>query len=364
MYNLLIIFFLLSIVISFLCSLWEAVLLSITPSYAQVKLKEGSPTGRQLQSFKANIDRPLAAILTLNTIAHTVGAIGVGAQAAKIWADANPLITSVLVPAVMTLGILILSEIIPKTIGANQWQRLAPFTVNSLKVIIILLYPLVWFAQLITSALKKDKSQSIYSHSEFLAMAEIGVEEGHVEPKQSEIIENLLRLHEVQTRDIMTPRPVVMSASEQMTIQAFYDANPNLSFSRIPLYEGDSREEITGYFLKNSLLNSLLNENGSETLGSIKREIPIVHEAYPIRDLFKLFLEQREHFALVVDEFGGMAGIVTMEDVIETLLGTEIIDEADQTVDMQALARKQWEQRARKHGLVQEPGTDPAVKDE
>ena len=364
MYNLLIIFFLLSIVISFLCSLWEAVLLSITPSYAQVKLNEGSPTGRQLQSFKANIDRPLAAILTLNTIAHTVGAIGVGAQAAKIWADANPLITSVLVPAVMTLGILILSEIIPKTIGANQWQRLAPFTVNSLKVIIILLYPLVWFAQLITSALKKDKSQSIYSHSEFLAMAEIGVEEGHVEPKQSEIIETLLRLHEVQARDIMTPRPVVMSASEQMTIQAFYDANPNLSFSRIPLYEGDSREDITGYFLKNSLLNSLLNENGSETLGTIKREIPIVHEAYPIRDLFKLFLEQREHFALVVDEFGGMAGIVTMEDVIETLLGTEIIDEADQTVDMQALARKQWEQRARKHGLVQEPGTDPAVKDE
>jgi len=364
MYKLLITFFLISIIVSFLCSLWEAVLLSITPSYAQVKLKEGSPIGRQLQSFKTNIDRPLAAILSLNTIAHTVGAIGVGAQAAKIWADANPLITSVLVPAIMTIGILVLSEIIPKTIGANQWQRLAPFTVNSLRVVIILLYPLVWFGQLITSALKKDKSQSVYSHSEFLAMAEIGVEEGHVEPKQSEIIENLLRLHEVQARDIMTPRPVVKSASEQMTIQAFYDANPNLSFSRVPLYEGDSREEISGYFLKNRLLESLVNDKGSETLGTIKREIMIVHESYPIRNLFNLFLEKREHFALVVDEFGGMAGIVTMEDVIETLLGTEIVDEADQAIDMQALAKKKWEQRVRKHGLVQKLGEDPTEESE
>jgi CBS domain containing-hemolysin-like protein len=364
MYKLLITFFLISIIVSFLCSLWEAVLLSITPSYAQVKFNEGRSIGRQLQSFKANIDRPLAAILTLNTIAHTVGAIGVGAQAAKIWADANPLITSVLVPAIMTLGILILSEIIPKTLGANQWQRLAPFTVNSLRVAIILLYPLVWLAQFITSALKKDKSQSVYSHSEFLAMAEIGVEEGHVEPNQSEIIENLLRLHEVQARDIMTPRPVVMSASEQTTIQAFYAANPDFPFSRIPLYEGVSREEISGYFLKNSLLKSLLNGKGADKLGTIKREIIIVHESYSIRDLFKLVLEKREHIALVVNEFGGMAGIVTMEDVIETLLGTEIIDEADQAIDMQALAKKKWEQRVRKHGLVQEPGKDPAEEGE
>jgi len=364
MYTLLITFFLISIVVSFLCSLWEAALLSITPSYAQVKLKEGSRIGQQLQSFKENIDRPLAAILTLNTIAHTVGAIGVGAQAAQIWAEANPMVTSVAVPAIMTLGILILSEIIPKTIGANHWQKLAPFMVNSLLVIIFLLYPLVWLTQFITRALKKDKSQSVFSRSEFLAMAEIGVEEGHVEPQQSEVIENLLLLHTVQAKDIMTPRPVVKTASEEMTIQDFFEGNKELPFSRIPLYERDSREDISGYFLKDKLHTSLLQGMASEPLKSIRREIIIIHETFSVPDLFKLFLEKREHIALVVDEFGGMAGIITTEDVIETLLGTEIIDEADHTVDMQALSREKWEQRVRKHGLVQEPGKDPTEEHE
>ncbi len=364
MYNLLITFFLISIVVSFLCSLWEAVLLSITPSYAQVKLREGSRIGQQLQSFKENIDRPLAAILTLNTVAHTVGAIGVGAQAAQIWAEANPMITSVAVPAIMTLGILILSEIIPKTIGANHWQKLAPFMVKSLLVIIFLLYPLVWLSQLITRALKKDKSQSVFSRSEFLAMAEIGVEEGHVEPQESEVIENLLLLHTVQAKDIMTPRPVVKVASEEMTIQDFFEGNKELPFSRIPLYERDSREDISGYFLKDKLHTSLLHDRGNRPLKTIRREIIIIHERFPIPDLFKLFLEKRELIALVVDEFGGMAGIVTMEDVIETLLGTEIIDEVDHTVDMQALAREKWEQRVRRHGLVQETDKNPTEERE
>jgi CBS domain containing-hemolysin-like protein len=364
MYTLLITFFLISIVVSFLCSLWEAVLLSITPSYAQLKLKEGSSIGRQLQAFKENIDRPLAAILSLNTIAHTVGAIGVGAQAARIWAEANPMITSVAVPAIMTLGILILSEIIPKTIGANHWQKLVPFMVKSLQIIIFLLYPLVWLGQFITRALKKDKSQSVFSRSEFLAMAEIGVEEGHVEPQESEVIENLLLLHTVQAKDIMTPRPVVKVASEEMTIREFFEDNKELPFSRVPLYERGAREDISGYFLKDKLHTSLLHDKGNEPLKSIKREIIIIHESFPVPDLFKLFLEKREHIALVVDEFGGMAGIITTEDVIETLLGTEIIDEADHTVDMQALAREKWEQRVRKHGLVQEPGRDPSEERE
>ncbi|MEE8495799.1 MAG: CNNM domain-containing protein [Xanthomonadales bacterium] len=364
MYTLLITFFLISIVISFFCSLWEAVLLSVTPSYALVKLKEGSRLGQQLQSFKQNINRPLAAILSLNTIAHTVGAIGVGAQAAQIWAEANPMITSVAVPAIMTLGILILSEIIPKTIGANHWHKLAPFMVNSLQVIIFLLYPLVWLGQFITLALKKDKSQSVFSRSEFLALAEIGVEEGHVEPQESEVIENLLLLHTVQAKDIMTPRSVVKLASEEMTIRDFFEGNKELPFSRIPLYERDSREDISGYFLKDKLHTSLLHDRGNRPLKSIRREIIIIHECFPIPDLFKLFLEKREHIALVVDEFGGMAGIVTMEDVIETLLGTEIIDEVDHAVDMQALAREKWEQRVRKHGLVQETGQDPTEERE
>ena len=354
MYNLLISFFVIAIVASFLCSLLEAVLLSITPTYAQLKLQEGSVIGRQLEAFKSNIDRPLAAILTLNTIAHTVGAIGVGDQAAKIWADANPMITSVVIPTVMVLAILILSEIIPKTLGANHWQKLVPFTVSTLKVIIFLLYPLVWFSQIITRTLKKDKSQSVFTRSEFLAMAELGVNEGVVEKQDSEIIGNLLRMEKVRVKDIMTPRMVVRSASEEQTIKSFYKSAGELPFSRIPLYEGKNNEHISGYFLKAELLESLVLAKGDCHLSTIKRDIPAVHESLPISDMFDHFLEKREHIALVVDEYGGMAGIVSMEDVMETLLGMEITDESDSTVDMQALARENWEQRARRIGLIEE----------
>jgi CBS domain containing-hemolysin-like protein len=354
MYNLLITYFALSIVASFLCSLLEAVLLSITPTYAQLKLQEGGPVGRQLEAFKSNIDRPLAAILTLNTIAHTVGAIGVGEQAVKIWTDTNPIITGIVVPVSMVLSILILSEIIPKTLGANHWQKLVPFTVATLKVIIFLLYPLVWFSQIITWVLKKDKSQSVFSHSEFLAMAEIGVTEGVVEKHDREIIGNLLRMETVQVKDIMTPRTVVRLASEDQTIKAFYKTAGELPFSRIPLYEDAIKEHVSGYFLKAELLESLVQGKGDDRLGTIKRKMHAVHEFLPISDLFDHFLEKREHIVLVVDEYGGMSGIVTMEDVMETLLGLEITDELDSTVDMQKLARKNWEKRARRIGLIEE----------
>jgi len=354
MYNLLILFFLVAILASFLCSLLEAVLLSITPSYAQLKLQQGGSIGRQLEVFKSNIDRPLAAILTLNTIAHTVGAIGVGEQSANIWADANPMITGVVIPTAMVLAILILSEIIPKTLGANHWQKLVPFTVATLKVLIFMLYPLVWVSQIITRSLKKDKAQSVFSHSEFLAMAEIGVTEGAVNRQDSNIISNLLRLGSVQARDIMTPRIVVRQASEELTIEAFYRSTGELSFSRIPLYEGNVKEHVSGYFLKAELLESLVHGKGDQRLGTIKRDITAVHESLPISDLFSLLLEKREHIVLIVDEYGGMAGIVTMEDVMETLLGMEITDESDTAVDMQVLARKNWEKRARRIGLIED----------
>lgn len=359
MYNLLIIFSTLAIVVSFLCSLLEAVLLSITPSYAQLKLQEGGAIGRQLEKFKSNVDRPLAAILTLNTIAHTVGAIGVGDQAAKIWSDTNPMMTGVIVPTAMVLGILILSEIIPKTLGANHWQKLVPFTVATLEVIIFMLYPLVWVSQIITRTLKKDKSQSVFSHSEFLAMAEIGVTEGAVEKQDSEIIGNLLRMQKVRVKDIMTPRTVVRLASEEQTIKAFYKLAGQLPFSRIPLYEDNENEHIAGYCLKSELLESLVQGKGDEQLSTIKRDIHAVHESLPLKDMFDHFLEKREHIALVVDEYGGMAGIVTMEDVMETLLGMEITDESDAAVDMQVLARKNWEKRARRIGLIGDNADSP-----
>lgn len=352
MYSLLITYFTLAIGASFLCSLLEAVLLSITPTYVQLKLLQGSPIGRQLEAFQSNIDRPLAAILTLNTIAHTVGAIGVGEQAVKIWADTNPIITGVVVPGSMVLSILILSEIIPKTLGATNWQRLVPFTVATLKVIIFLLYPVVWTSQIIIRSLDKGRSQSVFSHSEFLAMAEIGVSEGAVERHDREIIGNLFRMEKVQVKDIMTPRTVVRVASEEQTKKDFYTTAGDLPFSRILLYEGKIKEHVSGYFLKAELLESLLQGHGDHKLSAIKRGIHAVHESFPLSDLFDHLLEKREHIVLVVDEYGGMSGICTMEDVLETLLGMEITDESDSTVDMQVLARKNWEKRARRFGLT------------
>ena len=356
MYTLLVIFFLVSIIASFLCSLWEATLLSITPSYAQLKLKEGTRIGVKLQEFKENVDRPLAAILTLNTIAHTVGAIGVGAQAAAIWSETNPLITSVAVPVIMTIAILVLSEIIPKTFGATHWQALAPFTVNSLTVIIALLYPFVWMSQKLTGLMKKDTKGSVFSRSEFLALAEIGVEEGHVDPRQSEVIQNLLVLHEVPVRDVMTPRTVVTSASEETELRVFFDENRKLPFSRVPLYEDESKDHVTGYFMKNALLSGLLRGQGRQKLKILKREIMVVPETAGIRGVLGDFLARQEHIALVVNEFGVMEGIVTMEDLIETFLGAEIVDEYDAATDMRELAKKKWKAHAEEHGLIGDVG--------
>jgi CBS domain containing-hemolysin-like protein len=354
MFTLLIVFFLVAILFSFLCSMWEAVLLSITPSYARIQMQEGNSIGRHLQEFKENIDRPLAAILTLNTIAHTVGAIGVGSEANAIWAETNPLITTMVVPVLMTLGILILSEIIPKTLGANYWKELAPFTVASLNIIMWILAPLIWLTQLMTRALKKEKDKSVLSRSDFMVMTEIGEQEGVFHSNESTIIKNLLRFHTIDTKSIMTPRTVVKAAAEEMTLQEFHDANKHLVFSRIPTYHQDEKDRVTGYFLKDALLASLLDGKGNESLSTLRRDIIVVKEDYPITDLYNTMLEKREHIALVIDEFGGMAGIVTMEDVIETLLGLEIVDEFDNTEDMRKLAHQRWEKRASALGLIEE----------
>lgn len=354
MYSLLIIFFLVAILFSFLCSMLEAVLLSITPSYARIQMQQGSAIGRRLQEFKENIDRPLAAILTLNTIAHTVGAIGVGTQANVIWGELHPMVTTAVVPVIMTLGILILSEIIPKTLGANYWKELTPFTVASLNILMLLLAPLIWLTQLLTKTLKKDKDKSVLSRSDFLVMTEIGEQEGIFQASESTIIKNLLRFHTIDTKSIMTPRTVVKAATEEMTLQAFHEANSGLQFSRIPTYHEDSMDRVTGYFLKDALLASLLDGQGEDPLSSLRRDIMVVNEKFPITDLYNRMLDKREHIALVVDDFGGMAGIVTMEDVIETLLGLEIIDELDNAEDMQALAREKWKKRASALGLIEE----------
>ncbi|AGA92199.1 CBS domain-containing protein [Thioflavicoccus mobilis 8321] len=360
MYTLLIFFFLIAIFTSFLCSLWEAVLLSITPSYAQIKVQEGSRLGHLLQAFKEDIDRPLAAILTLNTIAHTAGAIGVGDQASKIWAEANPLITGLAVPVVMTLAILVLSELIPKTLGANYWKELAPFTARSLALIIRLLAPLVWFSRYVTKKLKKEQVGSAFTRSDFLAMADIGAEDGVFERHESDIIRNLLRFRQVRAQDVMTPRTVLLTAPDGETIGEFLGRDPTPQFSRIPLYEGGSPDQVIGYMLKDELLARMVEGGGAEPLDTLRRDIITVPRDYPITELFSQFLAVREHIALVVDEFGGTAGIVTMEDIIETLLGVEIVDESDEATDMQLLARRHWEHRAKRLGVTLDRPDSPA----
>ena len=365
--TLLIVFFLISITFSFLCSIWEAVLLSITPSYARIKLKEGGKVGELLKEYKdpKNIDRPLSAILTLNTIAHTVGAMGVGAQAEKIWASESGIDflglhvgSSAIIGTVMTLAILILSEIIPKTLGANYWKQLTPFTVRSLSIIITILSPLVWVSQLITKALKKEKSKSVLSRADFTAMAELGEEEGVFDQGESKILQNLLSFNYVEVKHVMTPRTVVKAAEENTTINDFYAENKELHFSRIPLYK-DTQDNINGYILKDEMLASIIDGNGDAPLGDIRRELKAVKTNAALPDVFSQLMENREHIALAVDEFGTMAGIVTMEDIIETLLGMEIVDEMDGIEDMQALARKKWETRAKNLGIIgeNEPNT-------
>ena len=361
---LLFVFASISIVFSFLCSVWEAVLLSITPAYTEVKLKEGGFLGNKLKEFKENIDRPLSAILTLNTVAHTVGAMGVGAQAASIWKDSIWgwdidlfgyysffLGMEVIVAVIMTMAILYISEIFPKTIGANYWRSLAPFTVRSLNIVIKFLYPLVWFSQQITKFLKNDKSKSVLSRADFTAMTDIAEKGGELKQNESKIIRNLLGFNKILAKDVMTPRTVVVAADETMTIREFYEKNKNLRFSRVPLFQ-DSKDHITGYFLKDKLLASLIEKKDEDQLSSIKRELIVVNDKYPIPDLFNQFMEKREHIALVVGDFGGMAGIASLEDVIETLLGLEIVDEYDGIEDMQILARQKWEKWAKELGLI------------
>ena len=323
-------------------------MLSISPSYMQVKLNEGTKVGEILKNFKDNIDRPLAAILTVNTIAHTAGAIGVGTEATKIWAESNPIITGLVVPVVMTAAILILSEIIPKTIGANNWRFLAPFTVRSLNIIIKITYPIIWLCQLVTRAFNSSKEKNLFSRTDFLAMAQIGSQEGALDEAESKFIHNLLNFKNYKVREVMTPRTVAVSAPQNMTAREFYDLQDELIFSRIPLKENQNQETIIGYILKDEVLEHLIDDEDDKPLSHFKRDIISVPERYSIFELFNDFIQKREHIALVVDEYGGMAGIVTMEDVVETLLGSEIVDETDKIVDLQDMAKKQWKSRYKK----------------
>jgi len=337
----LIIWALVSISFSFLCSILEAVLLSVTPSYVTQQLQSGTTTGKLLNEYKEDIDKPLAAILTLNTIAHTAGAIGVGAVATKLWSETNPFLTGVIVPVVMTLAILIFSEIIPKTLGANGWRNLAPFTVKSLKIIILLLYPLVWISQQITKFLKKDKNKSVLSRADFAAMTQVGESSGAISDEESEIISNLLNFEKMKVRDIMTPRSVAYMLEEEGTISDFKNSTPPKTYSRIPVFKGD-KDNVTGVVLKDDILACLIENGVEQKISDIMLDVKFVEDTLPLPDLFKSLTKEKQHLSIVKDEFGTIVGLVTMEDLFETLLGQEIVDESDKVIDLQKYAKEKF----------------------
>ena len=347
----------LAIGVSFLCSIMEAVLLSVTPSYVAALEREGSTVGKRIHQFKENVDRPLAAILSLNTIAHTVGAAGVGAQAAVVFGEAY----TGIIAGVLTLLILVFSEIIPKTLGAVYWRTLAPAIVHLLGATILAMWPLVKLSQGLTYLLSRDEDEAAFSREEFTAMAELGEEEGVFEEKESRILRNLFRFNSLRVKDVMTPRTVIFQLSEHKTIGDVVEEHDEFRFSRVPVYDDDP-DDITGYVLKDEMLLRAAQEEFDVSLSEISRDVLVVHETLPLPDLLERLLDRLEHIALVVDEYGGVAGVVTMEDVVETLLGLEIVDEADSVEDMQALARKQWFKRARELGMVSDEALEaPSV---
>ena len=352
--TLLIIYGVLSIFFSFLCSILEAVLLSVTPTFINIQKKEGKSYADNLKALKQDVDKPLIAILTLNTIAHTVGAIMVGTEAKKLYGDEDSYGVFI-ISVVMTILILVASEIIPKTIGAMYWKQLAGFSTRTLDfMVLILKYTgILWILQLFTKIIgSKGHGESVLSREDFSAMAEIATDKGVFQESESKVIRNLLGFKDILVKDVMTPRSVMKIDSASKTIQEFFDENPNLKFSRIPIH-GEQTDDITGYILKDKLMEAIIHGKGSESLSSIQRDLLVTNRNLPIPELFEKLIEHREHIALVVDEYGSVSGLVSQEDVIETLLGLEIMDESDNVADLQQLARKSWEKRAKKLGLIE-----------
>ena len=335
------------LVVSFLCSIMEAVLLSTPQSFLIVKHENGNLWAKKFIDLKNNIDKPLSAILSLNTVAHTVGAAGVGAQAVKVFGEASFGIVS----AILTILILIITEIIPKTIGARYWRNLTRITYFIIKGMIIISYPLVVISSVITKMISKNQKEQSTSREEIAALTSIGTDEGVFTEKEHKIIKNLLRLKNVKVTEVMTPRVVVAIANENLSLEEFLKNNDYLKFSRIPIYS-ENDENITGYVFRQEVFEKLAEEQHELKLKDIKRDIVRVPNSSVLYTLWEKLLENKEHIALIVGEYGGLDGIVTMEDIFETLLGFEIIDEKDTITDMQKYARDRWKERQVKYDII------------
>lgn len=344
--TLLIIFVAVAILFSFICSISEAVLLSVTRAHISVMEQEGKSAGKLLRNLKEDINKPLAAILTLNTIAHTVGAVGAGAQASVVFGSKWVGLISV----VLTLVILIFSEIIPKTLGATYWRGLSGITAHWLKFLVWILYPFVWLSELLTRGLSHGEKIEGFSRKEFAAMVDLGKKEGQLAERESRIMKNMFLLHEMKVTDVMTPRPVVFSLPEVLTVSEYFEKHYDSRFSRIPVY-AENDEMITGFVLKDDLLLAQARDNTDSSLQNYRRDLHALSDQDSLSDAFDAVLKQRTHIMVIIDEYGGMEGIITMEDVLETLLGLEIMDESDKTADMQQYAKRLWKKRAQEMGI-------------
>jgi len=332
-----------ALLVSFLCSILEATILSVSNSYIKGLVNEGRKSGLLLKKFKSDIDQPLAAILTLNTIANTLGATGAGAQAQKVFG--NKWIT--LFAVCLTLAILFFSEIVPKTIGAVYWRKISPACSYILNFITILLYPFTILTSWVTGKLKpKDIPKLSMYRQEIEMLAEIGEDRGALTGWEQKVIKNILRLDKIKLREIMTPRTVVLSYQKDMTVGELLQKEKVLSFSRIPLYDED-HDDMIGMVLRPDILEKAAQDQDDITLESIMRPLHAVPESLSVAKSIELFIKRQEHIFLVIDEYGGTAGIVTMEDTMEALLGTEIVDETDTVEDMQKLALRLWKYRSK-----------------
>jgi CBS domain containing-hemolysin-like protein len=330
----------LALLVSFLCSIVEAVILSVSAPFIKMKEMEGKASAKYLKNLKNKIDRPLAAILTINTVAHTIGAAGVGVQAVAVFGE----VYFGVISAILTILILFFSEIIPKTIGAMFWRKLALPSAIVIKGMIYISYPLVVISEFITKIISKNKKPQTVSREEVVALAHLGTKEGVLKESESKIISNLIKLKTINLRAIMTPRTVVVSAPEEISLNEFIKQKKYLQYSRIPVYSGNI-DNVTGYILNSDVLEKLADDKIKQKLKDLKRPILIFYENFSIPKLFEELLLKKEHIALIIDEYGGMQGLATMEDIIETMLGLEIMDEKDIEVDMQELAKKKWKIR-------------------
>jgi len=344
---LLLVYVVLALLFSFLCSVAEAVLLSVTPSYiAELRERHPEQAERLHQIKSENIDRSLAAILTVNTIAHTVGAIGAGSKATAVFGDALFGVFT----AVMTLLILFLSEIVPKTIGAVHWRRLTGFTVAYVRFLVLAMYPLIRVSELVTRLISRGQRVHVFSRDEFIAMSDIGRQSGELDDRESRIIRNLFRLKALTVKDIMTPRTVMVALQAGTTVAQAYESRDGMPFSRLPVY-GRDNDDITGFVLFEDILLAYLKDRKDDPISTLRRDLLPVPSTGTLSSLMDLLMKDRQHIALVVGEFGETRGLVTLEDLVETLLGEEIMDEGDEVADMQAMARQLWRKRARAMGI-------------